>query len=55
MAGEAFTMADIPIACEIHRWYGLPLKRPERPHLDRWFQGIVSHAAARGVLDQPLS
>lgn len=55
MAGEVFSMADIPIACEIHRWYGLPLKRPERPHLDRWYQGILTHAAARGVLDQPLS
>ena len=25
MAGERFTMADIPIACEMHRWWGLPL------------------------------
>lgn len=55
MAGDAFTMADIPIACEIHRWHGLPLKRPERPNLDRWYQGILSHTAARGVLDLPLS
>ncbi|MDF2463163.1 MAG: yliJ [Ramlibacter sp.] len=55
MAGNAFTMADIPIACEIHRWHGLPLKRPERPNLDRWYQGILSHTAARGVLDLSLS
>jgi len=55
MAGDAFTMADIPIACEIHRWHGLPLKRPERPNLDRWYQGILSHTAARGVLDLSLS
>jgi glutathione S-transferase len=55
MAGDALTMADIPIACEIHRWHGLPLKRPERPNLDRWYQGILSHTAARGVLDLPLS
>ncbi|MES2910792.1 MAG: glutathione S-transferase, partial [Pseudomonadota bacterium] len=24
MTGEQFTMADIPVACEIHRWFGLP-------------------------------
>ena len=24
MAGGEFTMADIPLACEIHRWWGLP-------------------------------
>jgi glutathione S-transferase len=55
MAGDAFTMADIPIACELHRWRGLPLERPARPHLDRWYQNIVSSPASRGVLDLPLS
>ncbi|ROZ74288.1 glutathione S-transferase family protein [Ramlibacter sp. WS9] len=55
MAGDSFTMADIPIACEIHRWHGLPLQRPERPNLERWYQGILSNPASRGVLDLPLS
>ena len=55
MAGNAFTMADIPIACETHRWHGLPVQRAARPHLERWYQGIAAHPAARGVLDQPLS
>src|SRR3989344_3157206 len=27
MAGDRFTMADIPVACEIHRWWGLPQER----------------------------
>ncbi|NPC58127.1 glutathione S-transferase family protein [Caenimonas soli] len=55
MAGDAFTMADIPIACELHRWRGLPLERPARPHLERWYQGILAQPASRGVLDLPLS
>jgi glutathione S-transferase len=55
MAGDAFSMADIPIACELHRWRGLPLERPARPHLERWYQGILAQPAARGVLDLPLS
>jgi glutathione S-transferase len=55
IAGDAFTMADIPIACELHRWRGLPLERPARPHLERWYQGILSRPASRGVLDLPLS
>jgi glutathione S-transferase len=55
MAGDSFTMADIPIACEVHRWHGLPLQRPERPNLERWYQGILSNPASRGVLDLPLS
>jgi glutathione S-transferase len=54
MAGDRFTMGDIPVACEVHRWRGLAIERGARPHIDRWYQGIVQHPAARGVLDQPL-
>ena len=55
MAGERLTMADIPIACEMHRWWGLPLPHRERRHLRRWYDGIRQLPAARGVLDLPLS
>lgn len=55
MAGDAFTMADIPIACEIHRWRGTPVAQIELPHLDRWYAGIRCRDAARGVLDLSLS
>ncbi|CAN7358815.1 glutathione S-transferase [Pseudorhodoferax sp. LjRoot39] len=58
LAGADFTMADIPVACEIHRWYGLPLDataRPARAHLDRWYQAVSARPGAVGVLDAPLS
>jgi glutathione S-transferase len=55
IAGERFTMADIPVACEIHRWWGLPQERPARPHLERWYLAVGSRTGAIGVLDQPLS
>lgn len=55
MAGERFTMADIPVGCEIHRWWGLPQDRVARPHLERWYQAVSTRPGARGVLDQPLS
>jgi glutathione S-transferase len=55
MAGDAFTMADIPIACEIHRWRGTPVPQIELPHVDRWYAGIRARDAARGVLDLSLS
>jgi glutathione S-transferase len=55
MAGDRFTMGDIPVACEVHRWRGLPIERGARPHIDRWYQGILDHPASRGVLDQPLA
>ncbi|WP_066263568.1 glutathione S-transferase family protein [Hydrogenophaga flava] len=55
MAGEALTMADIPIACEVHRWWGLPQPRPAWPHLERWYAQWLALPASRGVLDLPLS
>lgn len=55
LAGEHFTMADIPVGCEIHRWWGLPQERTARPHLERWYQAVSARPGARGVLDQALS
>ena len=55
MAGGRFTMADIPIACEMHRWNGLPIAHAQRPHLQAWYDGIRGLPAAIGVLDIALS
>jgi glutathione S-transferase len=55
LSGDQFTMADIPVACEIHRWWGLPRERAPRPHLDRWYRDMQARPGARGVLDLILS
>jgi glutathione S-transferase len=55
MAGERLTMADLPIACEVHRWMGLPQPRIARTHLDRWYQAIAARPSARGALDVALT
>ena len=55
MAGDRFTMADIPVVCEIHRWWGLPQARSAHPHLEQWYNTVSSRPGARGLLDQPLS
>ncbi|HEY0483412.1 MAG TPA: glutathione S-transferase [Kofleriaceae bacterium] len=54
-AGDRLTMADLPIACEVHRWIHLPKPRIERPHLDRWYQGMTARPSSRGVLDVALT
>ena len=55
ISGNAFGMADIPIACEMHRWGGLPIDHKPRPKLDSWYRGIMAQPASRDVLDLPLS
>jgi glutathione S-transferase len=55
MVGERFTMADIPIACEVHRWFGLPQQRQSRPHIERWYDSMRARQPSMGVLDMQLS
>lgn len=57
MNGERFSMADIPIGVEVHRWFGLPAsdyQRPSWPHLERWYAQMQARTGARGVLDLTL-
>ncbi len=54
LQGAQFGMADIPVACEVHRWWNLPAaayQRPHYPHVGRWFAAMLARPASRGVLD----
>jgi glutathione S-transferase len=55
IAGDTLTMADIPIACEVHRWWGLPQPRPAWSHIERWYAHWLALPASHGVLDLTLS
>lgn len=55
MAGEHLTMADIPIACDVHRWWALPQPRQEHPHLERWYDAVLARPATNGVFDFTLT
>lgn len=55
MVGERFTMADIPLGCEVHRWFALPQTRAARQHIERWFASLLARPAAKGVLDMALA
>ena len=55
MVGDRFTMADIPLGCEVQRWFGLPQARAPRPHIERWYAALLARPAAKGVLDLALA
>jgi glutathione S-transferase len=55
MLGEHFSMADIPLGCEVHRWFGLPQSREKRPNVERWFADLCARSTSQGVLDMALS
>ena len=66
MGGDSFGMADIPLGCEMHRWWGMRtaqfdahgVTRQELqafPNVQRWFGQLQQRPASRGVLDVTLS
>jgi len=54
IGGDSFTMADIPLACTVHRWLGLPITRIPHPYVDKWFESVRNRSAAREALVLPL-
>src|SRR5688572_4699538 len=55
MTGDAFTMGDIPIGCEVQRWMRVPIERPKLPNVEAWFGRLRARAAYQKIVDIPLS
>jgi len=55
LAGEDFTMGDIPLGCHVQLWMRLPLERPAHRHLQAWFERLCERPAFRKIVDIPLS
>ena len=54
LAGDTFSMGDIPVGCFTYRWYALPMAHGEHPHLARWYARLQEHAAFRDHVMLPL-
>jgi glutathione S-transferase len=56
VAGEQFTMGDIPAGAVVHRWLALPgIARPELPALRGWYERLCSRPGYREHVMLPLS
>ena len=55
LAGDAFSMGDIPAATTVHRWYALDIYHPDLPNLYRWYQLMKERPSFRAVVMTPLS
>ncbi|HZQ63114.1 MAG TPA: glutathione S-transferase [Casimicrobiaceae bacterium] len=55
VAGDAFSMGDIPVGATAWRWMALPIERVELPHLQRWFEDLAQRPVFAGVVMQPLT
>ena len=55
VAGDSFTMADIPAGASASRWNKLPIERRRHPHVDRWLARLAERPGFHAHVDQPLS
>ncbi len=55
LAGDDFTMGDIPLGCHVQLWMRLPIERPEHRPLKAWFDRLCERPAFRKIVDLPLS
>ncbi len=55
IAGEAFSLADIPWGVHAHRWFNMDFDRPELPGLHAWYNRLCERPAYRQhVADHPV-
>jgi glutathione S-transferase len=55
VAGDAFSMGDIPVGIFGYRFHALVPERPRLPHFERWYAAISARPAFRDhVLSMPL-
>jgi glutathione S-transferase len=55
MAGGAFTMGDIPMGVALHRWFLLPIERPDYPRLAAYYERLKQRPAFAQHCAAPLT
>ncbi len=47
IAGDGLTLADIAFGVHAHRWFVMPIARPDSPHLHAWYERLLARPAYR--------
>jgi glutathione S-transferase len=55
VAGQHFTMGDIPVGCFVHRWYALDIERPDLRNVKAWYERLKTRPAYAKYVMAPLS
>ena len=55
VAGEEFSIGDVPLGVWVHRWFNLPLERPNMEHLNTWYGRLVGRVAYQTHVMIPLT
>ncbi|HZP93522.1 MAG TPA: glutathione S-transferase family protein [Burkholderiales bacterium] len=55
IAGEQFTMGDIPMGCAIWRWMSLSIERPDTSNVKRWFDALAQRPPYKKLVMLPIT
>lgn len=55
VAGDSFSLADIPLALIVHRWLLLDIDREDVPAVRQWYDRLAQRPAFKQHCDLPLS
>lgn len=54
LAGDAFSMGDIPLGIATWRWFTMPIERKEYANLARWYDELTGRPGYREHIMNPL-
>lgn len=54
LAGDDFTLGDIPLGCFVHRWFSLGQGREDQPRLRAWYDRLLARPAYASHVARPL-
>jgi glutathione S-transferase len=55
LAGDAFSMGDIPMGVAAFRWYNMAIERPALSHLDAWYARLCTRPAFKQYCMLPMT
>jgi glutathione S-transferase len=55
VAGDQFGVADIAFGVHAHRWFVMPIARPDSPHLHAWYHRLLKRPPYATHVAQPLT
>jgi glutathione S-transferase len=55
VAADTLTLADIAFGVHVHRWFTMPIARPDSPHLRAWYNRLRLRPAYAQHVALPLS
>jgi len=55
LAGDAFSMADIPMGIMAHWWYSFPIDHFDLPHMAAWHRRLLERPAFHKAIVEPFN